>query len=278
MDVELRAATPADDEFLDQLYADVHAAEFAPLGLPAPALTQLLQMQSRAQRIGYATQYPAAESSIIWAGPYPIGRLYVQQSADALRLIDIALLTAFRGHGIGTKLIRDLCERARNSALPLQLMVRPENPATHLYTRLGFTSTGGDALNTTMQWTAQPTTPTPTAVAATPTHPAAEPGMTSAYFRSMIGKHLTATSENNATSELTLTAVEPLPTRQRDNIDPGDSFAVTFEGPQATPLQQGMHTLTFPKGVTLEIFMGPISEAEGLRVYEAVFNRAAPAN
>jgi ribosomal protein S18 acetylase RimI-like enzyme len=151
MEVLLRAVQTADEPFLDRLYADVHAAEFAPLNLPPPALAQLLAMQARMQRTSYAVTFPGALDQLILRAAEPVGRLLTVELPDQIHLIDIALLTEVRRQEIGATLLRQQIERARQSRKPLTLSVRLENPAQDLYLRLGFMPTGNDGMNLTMR-------------------------------------------------------------------------------------------------------------------------------
>jgi ribosomal protein S18 acetylase RimI-like enzyme len=50
--------------------------------------------------------------------------------------MDIALLPAYRGQGIGTRLLDALLAQAQGA--PVTLHVEPLNPAQRLYRRLGF--------------------------------------------------------------------------------------------------------------------------------------------
>ena len=98
----LREAQPADAEFLQTLFDATHADEFAPLALPADQLRALLRMQATAQRTGYARDFPAARAEIVCLpNVTPIGRLLVDETADRIRPVDVALLPAWRGQGIG---------------------------------------------------------------------------------------------------------------------------------------------------------------------------------
>jgi ribosomal protein S18 acetylase RimI-like enzyme len=217
MDYQLRPAMPDDDSFLEQLYADVHMAEFAPLGLPAPALEQLMQMQHRAQCAEYGAQFPRAESSIVWAGPYRIGRLLVEESEGEIRLIDVALLGAFRNLGVGAGLIEELKQRAEARKFPLRLSVRSGNPAGRLYSRLGFVGVQGDA----MEWNGSATAVTRSSDEGDTGTADVEPGTTFAYFRSVKGKVFVARDEQGNRTELALVAVDRLGSTPISGVDPG---------------------------------------------------------
>jgi GNAT superfamily N-acetyltransferase len=52
--------------------------------------------------------------------------------------LSIAVLPEYRGKGIGTDLLRHLIEEVRVRHRALSLSVSSDNPAIHLYKRLGF--------------------------------------------------------------------------------------------------------------------------------------------
>ena len=150
--VELRPVTMDDATFLQALDAEVRCSEFAAAGLPAEMLTSLLAMQYRARASEYVAHYPHAVNSIVWVGTERAGRLLVDHGTEALRVVDIALTEGFRGRGLGTVLLRDVCERARGQGLPVRLAVRVDNPAQRLYQRLGFVVTSTDDLERRMEY------------------------------------------------------------------------------------------------------------------------------
>jgi ribosomal protein S18 acetylase RimI-like enzyme len=52
--------------------------------------------------------------------------------------MDIALLTEYRGAGVGTRVMRELCDEADAIGIPIGIHVERQNAARRLYTRLGF--------------------------------------------------------------------------------------------------------------------------------------------
>jgi len=68
----------------------------------------------------------------------PIGRLYLASIQAELRIVDISLLPEWRGQGIGTALLRGLCEQADRTGKTLRLHVVQHNRVLGLYRRLGF--------------------------------------------------------------------------------------------------------------------------------------------
>ena len=278
-EIVLISKTQDDESFLLDLFYETRADEFLPLGLPRPALEQLLSMQFRAQAMGYASQFPNADDKLIWSGGRQVGRLLVDRAGSAMQLVDIALSAIFRGHGLGTRLIEELISEARSKGVPLRLHVRGGNPAMRLYERLGFVATGGDGLNIAMEilphgYSAQ-------AVAADDSQAISSPPVvqesSGRYFRTLICQTLTACTPEGVTVELRLDAVNLLgPNGSMNGIEPGDSFALQFSGPREHVLPPAIAELTPSGAQPMEIFVVPVGPREGRMEYEAVFNRATP--
>jgi ribosomal protein S18 acetylase RimI-like enzyme len=156
----LRPATAADEPFLRALYRSTREAEFAMLGWTQPQVAALCDMQFRAQAAGYRRDHPGAEYLVICApAGEAVGRLTRARYPDALLLVDIAVLPAFRGRGAGTWAIRTLQDEAAARAVPLFLHVDKANPALSLYQRLGFVIESDDGMRYGMRWVATAVAP-----------------------------------------------------------------------------------------------------------------------
>lgn len=145
---------PEDESFLFDLYAQTRSEEVAGWGWSDAQQRDFLQMQFRIQRQGYALQYPSASWWIVRHRGASVGRLVVDRSIDALRLVDVAVLTEWRGQGLGTWLVRNLQAEAARERKPLRLSVAVDNPAQRLYQRLGFQVDRGSATHVAMLWCA----------------------------------------------------------------------------------------------------------------------------
>jgi GNAT superfamily N-acetyltransferase len=272
MEYRLLPFAEQDEPFLKDLYFEVRKPEFLSLGLPEAALAQLLEMQYRAQRSGYAQQFPSLESSVVWVGPYRVGRMLVSPGAEAIHLVDIALLEAFRGHGIGSRLIESLRRRALEAGVPLRLSVRQENRALTLYTRLGFTSRGSNGLYVEMEWGRAAPQESPGCDSIQEAGPIV-PGPNGAYFRSICGSRVIAQNGPVEKLVLKLASVRPLRRDPNPGVSMGDSFALTFAGDSSAMLAQGTYNLQFEDGNRMDIFLVPIAAAKGVATYESIFNR-----
>lgn len=150
MDATLRPESGGDRAFLRGLFGAVRSRELP--GLAEPMLSALLDMQFAAQQQSYRQGYPGARFAIVEANGEAVGRLVVARSGAALLLVDIALLPAWCGRGIGSALLCGLQREAASAGLPLRLQVALNNPAGALYGRLGFKETGKSGMHRTMEW------------------------------------------------------------------------------------------------------------------------------
>lgn len=136
-DISLRPVSDADTSFLFTLYTGTRD-DLTSSGLSQAQLGPLLRMQFDAQQRQYAAQFPSACFDLIRKGESDIGRLYVERSGEGIHVIDIALLPAYRGQGIGGALLQGVIDKAESMGLPVFMHVLQGNPAMHLYRRLGF--------------------------------------------------------------------------------------------------------------------------------------------
>ncbi len=150
--IEQVPARPEDADFLLELYASTRREEVAAWGWEKGQQDAFLQMQFQAQSRSYQLQFPGADHCILLHEGELIGRLLVHRTDQEIRLVDIALLPAFRGQGHGGAIICDLQAEAAAGGKPLRLSVLPQSPARRLYERLGFTVTAEDNQHCAMTW------------------------------------------------------------------------------------------------------------------------------
>jgi GNAT superfamily N-acetyltransferase len=115
---------------------------------------QFCRMQFAGQDRYCREQYPSAEFSVIERGGKSIGGLYVDRREREIRIMDISLLPAERGAGLGTRLLHELQEEARSAGSGLSIQVEKFNPALRLYQRLGFQPVGDKGVYRLMEWRA----------------------------------------------------------------------------------------------------------------------------
>ncbi len=134
----LRERTQEDLAFLSQLYASTREDELRVVNWSDAQKAVFLQDQFDKQHLHYLAHYPRAQWLVIERDGAPVGRIYLEQTASEIRLMDLALLSAFRGQGVGTALMHALIAHADERGLTVSLHVEPFNQAMRLYRRLGF--------------------------------------------------------------------------------------------------------------------------------------------
>ena len=147
-----RTCRDEDLPFLCDLYASTRAEEVAQTGWPAEAQRQFLDQQFAAQHHHYRLHYPDADWLLIEHDDAAMGRVYVAELDGMLRLIDIALVPAARGGGVGTALITGLMRQAEALGLGIVIHVERHNPARRLYDRLGFKFVADTGVYDRMEW------------------------------------------------------------------------------------------------------------------------------
>ena len=149
----LRRVTDDDWEFLYRVYSDTRQDELSPVPWSAEEKDAFLRFQFDAQRKYYAEVFSAADYYVVETGGEPIGRLYLDRREDEIRLIDIALLSSFRGRGLGSELMADVLHEGQKKGLLVRIHVEHNNPAMRLYKRLGFTKIEEQGVYWLMEWT-----------------------------------------------------------------------------------------------------------------------------
>jgi ribosomal protein S18 acetylase RimI-like enzyme len=139
----LRLAEDSDEPFLFELFANTQGQQFRLLPLEPAQLNALVRMQFDAQRMSYRQQYPASEHFIILVEGQPVGRVWRNDGADEVWLVDLAIQPGLRGRGIGRAVLEQLIAHAELRRVPVGLYVDAMNQrAFEFYRRLGFEVVG----------------------------------------------------------------------------------------------------------------------------------------
>lgn len=137
-EINLVDQTEDDISFLRDLYISVRWEELRPTGWSETQKIAFLESQFTAQYQHYSVAYADAAYSIIKQGETPIGRLALFSNARDIRVVDIALLPAWRNLGIGSSLFKSIFDEAHATDKTVSIHVEQFNPAQVLYQRLGF--------------------------------------------------------------------------------------------------------------------------------------------
>lgn len=156
----LREETGADRDFVAQLYASTRADELKLAPWTPEDKQAFLRSQFELQYAHYREHYRNANFWLITRADRPIGRLYLQQDTDEIRLMDIALTPEQRGQGLGTSLMTAVLAQAKAKGARVTLHVEPLNPAQRLYHRLGFRLVAERGIYHFLEWNADSSNPT----------------------------------------------------------------------------------------------------------------------
>jgi ribosomal protein S18 acetylase RimI-like enzyme len=153
VEVALRPLTEADEPFALSVYASTREEELAPVPWNAEQKAAFVAMQFSAQSAHYEQHYAGMSSDLVLVDGEPAGRLLVARWTREIRIVDIALLPAFRGRGAAGELLAELMDEATEMAKRLSIHVERENRALALYERLGFRPVGETGVYLRMEWT-----------------------------------------------------------------------------------------------------------------------------
>lgn len=137
----LRRARPGDAEAWHALQATIYAEGRAFVGDGAPSAGALAaRLRALEPDDGVVVFAVAAGAPIAWVEAYRLGSKRLAHVA----MLTIAVADGWRGHGVGTELMKELEAWARRARVrKLQLHVRARNQAAiALYRRLGYVVEG----------------------------------------------------------------------------------------------------------------------------------------
>jgi ribosomal protein S18 acetylase RimI-like enzyme len=155
MKITLRRVQPADDRFIFEVYSSSREPEMALVPWTDGQREAFLRMQCAAQLSHYQKHNPDAQHSIILVDGSPVGRVYINRSENEIEILDITVLTAHRGRGTGSYILRLLQVESREVDKPLNIYVESFNPSLGLFERLGFKRKAEEGINLLMEWSSQ---------------------------------------------------------------------------------------------------------------------------
>ena len=127
--IALRLATLADSEFV----YEVVCKTIRPYAEQTFGVWQEAQVRST-----LASNISAGATKIIMVRAESAGILTVRELESHVQLDQVFVLPEYQRSGIGTQLVGEIVQRAKQLGLPVRLRVLRVNPAKRLYERLGF--------------------------------------------------------------------------------------------------------------------------------------------
>jgi ribosomal protein S18 acetylase RimI-like enzyme len=157
----LRPAERSDFAFLRKLYHSFRVDELAQLPWPQEDKHAFLDQQFDFQHRYYIATFPGANFLIIQKEDAPIGRLYIDLTADIWHIIDIGLLPEWRNQRIGRALLTGLKAAAMaegNQGIFLNVD-KANGSALKLYQASEFEAAGATETHLRMEWSSRQALP-----------------------------------------------------------------------------------------------------------------------
>jgi len=143
LEFRLRPASGDDFQFCWSLYCD----------LMKPLTVELLQYWNElGQRRVVEESVTDSGTSIIGFSGSDIGWLQIMETPEELYLGQLYVTPSMQNRGIGTAVVRLLCDRASQERKLLSLEIMKNNRARLLYERLGFDTVGSSQYKFNMRW------------------------------------------------------------------------------------------------------------------------------
>ena len=155
--IAFRPIVDDDIAFLRHVYASTREDELQLVAWTDEQKAAFLDMQFTAQKTHYEDFYPECEYLVIELEGERIGRLYIDRRETDIEIIDVALLPAYRGRGIGRMLLEEILDEGRLTGKRVRIYVEHYNPARRLYDRLGFRQVDTNGVYHLMEWRADAT-------------------------------------------------------------------------------------------------------------------------
>jgi ribosomal protein S18 acetylase RimI-like enzyme len=138
MQIRKAPIAQTDEPFLFALYADTRQEELAAVSWSDEQKDAFLKMQFQAQHLHYTTEFPLASLQILRLDDQSIGRLYLAEVDDKIKILDLTIAPDFRNKKIGSLLLEEILQDAQTKNKSVQIYLENYNPAQNLFLRFGF--------------------------------------------------------------------------------------------------------------------------------------------
>lgn len=137
--ISFKEENTSDKEFLLSLYASTREEELSYTTISQIEKKKFINMQFDLRQSDYKKNYKNAEFLIIKRKKQNIGRIVVDEKADTIHLVDIAILKKLRGKGFASLILKQLITNAYKGKKAFKLSVAMDNQnAIKLYNKLGL--------------------------------------------------------------------------------------------------------------------------------------------
>ncbi len=139
MNIEKTPVTVRDEPFLFELYSETRQNELRLLPWDESQKNAFLRHQFRAQQFHYESKYGERSSfEIVTLDGMPVGRLYLAELDDEIRIVDITIAGKYRGRRIGKTLIEEILRKADSKDKCVRIYLEADNNSVGLFSYFGF--------------------------------------------------------------------------------------------------------------------------------------------
>lgn len=125
----------SDKPLLFALYASTRANEMAIVPWNEEQKLAFLQHQFQSQHNFYTEKYPQGKFQVIKLDEEKIGRLYLAELDDEIRIVDLTILPEYLKLDIETKIVSDIIKNAKKA---VRIYLESFNQSINVYENLGF--------------------------------------------------------------------------------------------------------------------------------------------
>lgn len=137
--LHVRPVEATDERFVYELFCSVRGIEFEYAELSLAEKEQFLRSQFQAMHGTYAQRFPDGKHYIVVNQGEDIGRIYVNESNEEIRLLDVIIHPNQRNQGIGSQLMQQMIQHSEQTGKAIRFYVWQTNYAgQRFYERHGF--------------------------------------------------------------------------------------------------------------------------------------------
>lgn len=138
--------TTADELFTFDLYSQTRNEEMSLVAWTNEQKLAFLYQQFQAQHNYYTAKFPSADFLILSINGENVGRLYIVELDDEFRILDLTITFKKRGQGIGTVLIDEIVEQAKQKNKSVQIYLEKTARSASIFSRFGFKPVSDDEI------------------------------------------------------------------------------------------------------------------------------------
>lgn len=138
-DLRVRPVKSTDMAFVYELFCSVRGPELEYTNFNAVEKARFLTSQFKAMHDSYAQRFPKGQHYIVVKQDEDVGRIYVNETDEEIRLLDVIIRPDKRNQGIGAHLLQQMIQRSNQTGKTIRFYVWHTNIAgQRFYERLGF--------------------------------------------------------------------------------------------------------------------------------------------